>query len=205
MTKILIVGSGGHAKACIDLIESEGRFEIVGIVGLPEEVGSKILQYEVVYSDDDLHKLAKQNACIGVGQVGDASTRKRLYHHLKNLGFQMPSIQAPSSYVSKHAYVGEGTLIFQGAVVGVNSRIGCNAIINTKAQVEHDVVVGDHTHISTGVILNGGVKVGDQTFIGSGSVLRQSIKVGNNALIGMGSKVIADVLDGSQYLNRGLL
>ena len=32
MDDILLIGSGGHARACIDVIEQEGRFRIGGLV-----------------------------------------------------------------------------------------------------------------------------------------------------------------------------
>jgi hypothetical protein len=34
---ILLVGAGGHARACLDVIEQEGRFVVKGLVGLPKE------------------------------------------------------------------------------------------------------------------------------------------------------------------------
>jgi UDP-3-O-[3-hydroxymyristoyl] glucosamine N-acyltransferase len=34
--------------------------------------------------------------------------------------------------------------------------VGRNCIINTKALVEHDAIIEDHCHISTGAIVNGG-------------------------------------------------
>jgi N,N'-diacetyllegionaminate synthase len=44
---IVLVGAGGHARACIDVIEREGYFVVKGLVGLPREVGSRILGYPV--------------------------------------------------------------------------------------------------------------------------------------------------------------
>ena len=32
MKKIILIGGGGHALSCIDVIESEKKFKIVGIV-----------------------------------------------------------------------------------------------------------------------------------------------------------------------------
>ena len=32
MKKILLGGAGGHARSCIDIVESEGKFEIAGFV-----------------------------------------------------------------------------------------------------------------------------------------------------------------------------
>ena len=43
-------------------------------------------------------------------------------------------------------------------IINVDARIGKSAI-NTSSLIEHDVFVGDHCHISTGVILNGSVRL----------------------------------------------
>ena len=38
--KLVLIGAGGHARSCIDVIEQEGKYEICGLVGLSQEVGS---------------------------------------------------------------------------------------------------------------------------------------------------------------------
>ena len=42
-------------------------------------------------------------------------------------------------------------------------KIGKNCIVNNKSLIEHDVVIGNHCHISTGAIINGNVRIGDKT------------------------------------------
>ena len=54
---------------------------------------------------------------------------------------------------------------------------------------EHDVKIGNHCHISTGVIINGSVEIGDNCFIGSGSVLSNNIKIKDNSFVKMGSLI----------------
>ena len=34
--EIILIGGGGHCKSCIDVIEQEGKYQIAGIVDLPE-------------------------------------------------------------------------------------------------------------------------------------------------------------------------
>ncbi len=38
---IILVGGGGHCKSCIDVIEQENSFSIVGIVDISEKLGKK--------------------------------------------------------------------------------------------------------------------------------------------------------------------
>ncbi len=36
---IILIGGGGHCKACIDVIEQENKYTIAGIIDVPEKVG----------------------------------------------------------------------------------------------------------------------------------------------------------------------
>jgi sugar O-acyltransferase (sialic acid O-acetyltransferase NeuD family) len=183
--KIILIGGGGHCKSCIDVIEQEGKFIIAGIVDIPEKIGQKILDYEIIASDNDLDYLSKnfKYFFITVGQIFSVQTRIKLYNKIRSLSVVIPSIQSPYSYVSKHSIISEGSIIMHYASVNVNSRIGKNCIINTKALIEHDTIIGDFCHISTGAIVNGGVKIGNHSFLGSGSVTKDNIEIVANSFI----------------------
>lgn len=173
--KIILIGGGGHCRSVIDVIEAENRFEITGIIDKKELIGSLVLGYEIIGCDDDLSNIFKsiKNAVITVGHLQDSSLRVSLYNKLKSIGFKLPPIISPLAYISKHAIVGEGTVIMHQALINANAKIGKNCIINTKALVEHDVIVEDNCHISTGSILNGGVIVKSNTFFGSNATSKQ--------------------------------
>lgn len=184
-TTILLIGGGGHCKSVIDVIESTGLFNIAGIIDIKENVGNNVLNYEIIGTDDDFHSLIKsyQNFHITVGHIRSNAIRIKLYNILKLLNGKLPVIVSPLSYVSKHAIIGEGTIIMHHALVNAGAKIGYNTIINTKALIEHDAVIGNHCHISTGAIVNGGVEIGDSTFFGSGAVSKQYIKIPENSFI----------------------
>ncbi len=185
---IILIGAGGHARACIDVIEMHGHYQIEGLVGSIEQGSSDLLQYPVIASDKDLERLAKkyQYALISIGQILTAEHRKRLYRRVISLGFTLPIIVSPSAHVSRHATLGAGTIVMHGAVVNSGARVGVNCIVNTKALIEHDATVSDHCHISTGAILNGGVCIGEGSFVGSGSVVKEGVAIGQGCVIGMG-------------------
>ncbi len=204
MEKIILIGAGGHTRSCIDVIESEGKFSIFGLIGTSKELGEKILGYDVIGTDQDLKHLIKEckNAFITVGQIQNPRPRIELYRFLKDLGFRLPAIISPISHVSKHSSIEEGSIVMHQAVVNSNVKVGANCIINSKVLLEHDVIIGDHCHISTGSILNGEVTVGEASFVGSGSVVKETVKIGSNAVIAMASKVIRDIPDFSKYKTK---
>ena len=50
----LLIGCGGHARSLIDVVESSSRWHVLGLVGLPEQVGEEVLGYPVLGCDEDL-------------------------------------------------------------------------------------------------------------------------------------------------------
>ncbi|MDQ1264750.1 MAG: hypothetical protein QG559_1751 [Campylobacterota bacterium] len=177
--KIVLVGGGGHCHSVIDVIEQTNRYEIIGIVDIKENIGKKVLDYEIIACDDGLETIFQtcKNAVITVGQIKSNQIRVKIYKKLKQIGFHLPIIISPLAYVSKYAILEEGTVIMHHAVVNANAKVGKNCIINTKALIEHDCVVEDNCHISTAAILNGGVVVKENSFIGSNSVSKEYITI----------------------------
>jgi sugar O-acyltransferase (sialic acid O-acetyltransferase NeuD family) len=189
--QLLLIGAGGHARACIEVIEQQGMYQIAGLVGMPEERRTQHLGYTVIATDRDLPELAKvyQYALISVGQIRSPNARMRLYRLAKDLGFKLPGIIAPTAHVSCHATIGMGSIVMHGAIVNAGAKVGDNCIINTRALVEHDATVEDNCHISTGAVLNGDVRVGSGSYVGSGSVIKEGILIGKTCLVGMGLSV----------------
>ena len=198
MIPLLLIGGGGHCNSCIDVIETEGRYRVFGVVQPSGEKSLSVMGYPVVGSDDDLPAWLAQTAkaLITVGQIRSPETRMRLYEKLKTLGAELPVVRSPHAVQSKHASLGEGTVLMHGCVVNANAKIGVNCILNSQALIEHDVIIGDHCHISTSARVNGEVQIGNGCFIGSGAVLREGIRIGAYAIIGAGQVVLSDVPDG---------
>ena len=196
----MLVGAGGHARACIDVIEQEGRFAVAGLVGLPHEVGTRMLGYTVLGTDADVPALLGDylSALVTVGQIKTPAPRMRLFDLIEQSGGALPVIVSPRAYVSLHAQLGAGTIVMHGAVVNAGAIVGRNCIINSQALVEHDAVIADHCHIATAAAINSGVRVGSGTFIGSGSSVRQCINIGERCVIGMGQRVLVDCEAGTR-------
>lgn len=201
MRKVLLFGSSGHAKSCVDLIESTKAFIIKGVVTREKSNISSFMGYDVVGTDESIEELVYdcRQAVIGVGQIKYASPRIGLFLKLMELKAEMPVIVSPHSIVSRHSSLGGGSLVFHHAVVNASAVVGQNCILNNKSLIEHDAVIEDHCHISTGAIVNGGAKVGRECFVGSGAILHEGVCVGENSIIGAGKVVREDIEPGSIY------
>jgi acetyltransferase-like isoleucine patch superfamily enzyme len=186
MKKIILIGGGGHCKSCIDVIESEKKYKIVGIFEKKKK-NFFLFNYKI-FSESYLNKRVIRNkyAIVTVGQIKNYKIRVDLFNKIKKLGFKIPSIVSPLAYVSKHAAIGKGTIIMHGAIVNAGAVIGNNCIINTNSLIEHDVIIGNHTHISTEATINGGVIIKDNVFVGSRVIIKNNITIGESSIIGAG-------------------
>jgi sugar O-acyltransferase (sialic acid O-acetyltransferase NeuD family) len=188
---IILIGAGGHALSCIDVIEQENKYNIHGLVGLKDEVGKKISGYDVIATQDELVNLSKdfRYAFIAIGQIKSVKLRIDLYESVLNTGFKIPSIISPQSFISRNVQVGEGTIIMNGVILNSGVRIGNNCIINSKALIEHGTQIADHCHISTGAILNGDCVVESKSFVGSGAIVKHGITIKTSSFVNMGQIV----------------
>lgn len=186
--QIVLIGGGGHCHSCIDVIENEDRFKIAGIVDRPQFLGTKVLGYNVLWTDSDLPSLVKDFCfLITIGQIRNVEPRKRIFEILLSQSADLPVIISNLAYVSRYAKIGFGTIIMHRAVVNAGATIGENCIINTASLIEHDVRIGNHCHISTAAVVNGGVEIGSETFFGSNATSNHGIVVPDKSFIKAGS------------------
>lgn len=201
MNDLVLVGGGGHAKACLDVIRARGGYRLAGIVELPGFAATAVLDVPVIGTDEDLPGLIDRgfNFLVAVGQIETPEPRIRLFTKLRELGAILPTIISPTACVSSNAVIGQGSVVMHMAIVGPGAQVGANCILNTRALVEHDAHVGDHCHLATAAVVNGGCVIGAGSFIGSGAVLRHGVRIGERAVIGMGEIVRHDVAAGSLF------
>jgi len=189
MKKLVLLGGGGHAKSCIDVIEQEGKYTIVGILDKKEMLGEKVLGYEVIGTDEDIAEYVELGwyFLISVGQLTSAQVRKKLALTLQKAQAKIATVVSPRAYVSKYASIGEGSIVMHDALVNAGASVGKHCIINTKALLEHDVIVESFCHISTSAVLNGGVYLKEGSFFGSNAVSKEYAKSADDAFIKAGS------------------
>lgn len=204
MTDIVLIGGGGHCKSCIQVIETGSDYKIVGVLDLPETVGNKVLDYNVIGTDAEIgtFDLSTAEYLVTVGQIKSAALRRKLYEQVLGRGATLATVIAKSAVVSRYATVGQGTIVMHHTLVNSDVVIGANCIINNFANVEHDTEIGDHCHISTGAMINGNVKIGEQVFVGSGAVISNGLSICGRAVIGAGAVVIADISVPGIYLGN---
>ena len=198
MKKLAILGASGHGKVVADC---------AGLCGWEE----------VVFFDDAWPQLSVNGHWPVVGDtsrlmasladfdgvivaIGNNPIRYTKLEALRQARAPIVSLMHPAAFVSSHVVVGEGTVVFAGAVVNVDAHLGRGVIINTGATVDHDCVLGDAVHVSPGANIAGGVRVGLRSWVGIGAAVRQLVTIGDDAVVGAGAAVVRDVADGATVI-----
>lgn len=197
MKKIVLIGAGGHCKVIIDIIKSNGDFQIVGVTD-KNHTDDKVLDVPILGDDSILEGLYNDGvkfAFICIGALSNLSIRNNIYKKLKSIGFQIPILIHKNAIVSQYSSISDGTCIMAGAIVNPNAEIGENCIINSGAIIEHDCVIGSNTHVSPKACIAGSSIVGSDCHVGLGSSIIQCVKIGNNVTIGAGAVVVNNVQD----------
>lgn len=196
---VLVLGAGGHAKVLVEMLHASSSI-IAGLVDPDCSLsGTSLLGVPLIGGDEVVDEFPPSEILLvnGLGSVGLPFKRQRLFDRFTAAGYRFTTVIHHSAIVASDVELGCGAQIMAGAIIQPGSRIGRNAIVNTRASVDHDCVIGDHTHVAPGVTLSGGVVVGALSHIGTGATVIQSIAVGENCLIGAGSVVLKNVPPGS--------
>lgn len=197
MSRIIIIGAGGHARVVIDALQLASGIDLLGILDNDKTMWETELLSVKVLGSDDLLPQVMSSGCdefvIAMGAVGKAALRKRLFESAKHCGLNAHRLRHPAAVCSSSAEIAEGSQLLATSVVGPGAVICENVIINTGAIVEHDCVIGAHSHIAPGAVLAGGVIVGSECHIGAGAVIRENTRIGDRSVVGAGAVVIRDV------------
>lgn len=194
-----LLGAGGHGSVLLDALLSTG-VGVVGIIDPAKAVDSLIFGIPVLGGDDFLERFLPSDILlvngIGISMGAGAEFRARMFEKWKARGFDFSSVLHPSVWLARDVVLGEGCQVMSGAVLQCHARIGANAVINTRASVDHDCVIQAHAFVGPGAVLCGGVKVGAGAMIGAGATILPGVDIGDGALVGAGAVVRRDVSRG---------
>lgn len=195
MSKLVIVGAGGHGKVLADALMAGGKV-VTGFVDTdPTLHGGHVFGIRVLGGDDALE--AGWHLVNGIGSVGSTQARRRIDRLFAGRGFQFQTVVHPGAILAREVFLGEGCQILAGAVLQPDVVLGRAVIVNTKASVDHDCHLADFVHVAPGATLSGGVQVGEGSHIGTGAVVIEGIRIGAGCVVAAGAVVVEDVPDGT--------
>lgn len=193
---LLIIGSSGHAKVVIDIVEKQNKYYILGLIDTYKAIGEEVLGYQVIGIEEDILKLYKQYEELHLFiAIGDNFIRNKIVVKMASIGISFPYaiLIHPSAQIGKGVEIGRGVAIMAGSIINPSSIVGDFSIINTRASIDHDCKIGEYASIAPGATLGGGVSVGQFGVISIGASVKHGVTVSDHSIIGAGAVLLNNV------------
>jgi sugar O-acyltransferase (sialic acid O-acetyltransferase NeuD family) len=194
MSKLLIIGAGGHGRMVADMAASTESWSSIAFLDDEAREPESALPWPVLGPCDLVESMSDDYDSIALG-FGDNVLRYRWSERVSALSLDLATIVSPEGIVSDHAELGPGTVVMPGAVVNIGVTTGRGVIVNTGATVDHDCRLAHASHVGPGANLGGGVLVGERTLVGVGAAVRNGVRIGCDVTVGVGAAVHADLPD----------
>lgn len=189
---LLLFGAGGHARVVADAVLCSGQWGTVLASDRNAEVctGELLPGVALIVLWGSPHVKGSEGA-LHVS-IGHNVWRQR---EALALGLErLATVAHPKASVSLHASIAAGCFLAAQSVVAPGAQLGMGVIINHAAVVDHDVRVGDFSHIAPGAVLGGAAQIGARVLVGAGAVVLPGLLVCDDTVIAAGAVVLANIL-----------
>lgn len=198
MKNVVLIGGGNQVQYTIDIVEREGKYNIVGIIDSIKDIGSELYGYRVIGRQEDLKMLYDVYSIDGgIISIGDNWNRYYVHESIKKIkpDFKFFNAIHPSVCIGNNVTLGDGVVAMAGCLFNPGAYIGNFTFFATGAHVEHDCTIGDYASISAGSLTGGHVKVGKFSALTLGVVVVDRLEIGENTVVGAGSVVLKSLPD----------
>lgn len=194
MRDIIIIGAGALGQEVCWLIEEINEREMTwNILGFLDDFGFENSKELIGYScigkvaDADKYKHA-----YFVNAFGDPRFREVQYDKIGGDLYNWATLISPTVRIHKSNKIGKGVIIGRNTDLTVNCVIDDFTFLNIHVVLGHEVEIGKFSIISPNVTVNGGGKIGKCCQIGANSFIKD-VSIGNYSTVGASSCVIKPV------------
>ncbi|WP_414656422.1 acetyltransferase [Deinococcus sp. VB343] len=198
--RLVIVGTGGHAREVHELIEDINEaahvpaWDVLGWLDSNAAThGTRVHDLPVL---GDIDWLASQEDTWVTVAIGATHVRRRVTQRLQAQGQRLfATLIHPTAVIGRRVEIGEGTVICANVTTTTDYKIGRHVLINIMATVAHDDVLHDYVTIAPAAVISGNVTIGEGTDLGTNATVNQGVEIGAWSIVGSGAVVIKSLPD----------
>ncbi len=194
---LVIVGCGGHGREVYGIVravnEAAGEpWKVLGFVDdHPGDVNlGRLLRLGVPFLGPLTALPAGSRYVIG---IGDPRVRARVAARVGPDRAPAAPLVHPAATVGPDNRLSDGVVLFAGARVTTNVRLGRHVHLNQNATVGHDSVLDDCVQVNPLAAVSGDCHLEEAVLIGTTAAVLQGLSVGTGATVGAGACVVRSV------------
>ena len=195
MKNIIIIGAGGVGREVSLIIEKinklKATWNLIGFIDDNINSWNKIINgYQIIGGMDLLETLPLDTYVVIA--IANYNLKKKIVNKINNK-FKFATIIDPKVYIHDYMTIGEGTIIYEGAIITANIQVGNHVIISPKCGIGHDSIIKDYVSLLWNENISVNDVIEEGVMMGSGSTIIQGKKIGKGSIIGAGAVVIDDI------------
>jgi sugar O-acyltransferase (sialic acid O-acetyltransferase NeuD family) len=198
---MLIAGAGGFARQILATLNALGQITEVVFYDdySPFQEGLIPRHFRVLSSEKEAAAYFEREQRFILG-TGNPLHRSEMCRKLESLGGKVFSLIDPTVRIAPFdTDLDPGVTVLQDVILEPGVQIGKGVLLNVRAVITHDCIVGEFSEISPGAMLLGASRVGSFCMIGAGAIILKGIEVGDYAVIGAGAVVTKNVGKGETW------
>lgn len=198
---VVIFGSGGFASLYWHALVNDSPHRVVGFTVDRDYLNDSMIHGLPVVAFDEVEQRFDPAHCgmlIAVGWHKENGLRAEKQTEAVAKGYTPVSYISSRSFVWPDLEMGEGCMIFEGAIVQPFARLGNGVILRSGCNISHHVEIGDFSFISAHVAVGGGARLGARCFVGLNATIRDNVTIGERSLIGAAAYIPRDLEPGSR-------
>lgn len=186
---LVLIGGGGHASVLADILLGQGR-DIVAVIS-PDGLSSRKVFAGLTHltKDEEVKRFSPDSVHLvnGIGMLPRSMLRQRVNQQFIELGYQFETVIDSYAHISRFSTICSGAQILSGARVQTGVVIGEHTIVNSGALVEHDCQIGAYNHIAPRATLCGSVCTHESVYIGANATVIQDLVLEAQSTVGAGA------------------
>jgi len=202
---LVIVGAGEFAEIAYEYFTHDSNFSVVGFAVEREYLaatsvfGLPVVPFEELeaHFPPDTH-----TAFVAITNTHLNRVRARLYRATKAKGYRLATYVSSRAFVWHNAVIGENSFIFENNVIQYHVRIGNDCVLWSGNHIGHRTVIHDHVFITSHAVISGYCDIGESCFIGVNASIGDNASIGKDCTVGMGAVIVRLAEAGKVYVGN---
>jgi sugar O-acyltransferase (sialic acid O-acetyltransferase NeuD family) len=197
---LVIVGCGGHGREVYGIVQAinEAQGEPSKVLGFVDDAPSdvnlgRLERLGVPYLGRSAELAAQPSDVRYVIGIGDPRVRAKVAAAIGTSRSASAALVHPDATVGLDSHLSDGVVLFPGARVTTNVRLGRHVHLNQNATVGHDSVLDDCVSVNPLAAVSGDCHVEEAVLIGTTAAVLQGLSIGTGATVGAGACVVRAV------------